>query len=111
MAVVSRTHTFFHIVRLTEQASCVVSGCTSVALLANTGVLASKNITASWWLERFFQHHIKGCKLDTSQILRQDGKYLTGGATSSFMLLVGIWFILFLGVKIAGSVSRHLLIN
>lgn len=100
-----------HIRKLTEQAKLVMSGCTSVALLANTGMLAGKKITTSWWLDSFFQRYIKGCQLDTSAMLRIDDQYITCGATSSFMLLT--WYLVrsSLGAEVAGSVARHLLID
>ncbi|MEC8328205.1 MAG: helix-turn-helix domain-containing protein [Pseudomonadota bacterium] len=100
-----------HIVKLAENAELVMSGCTAVPLLAHTGLLADKKITASWWLDSFFQRHIKGCKLDTSEMLRLDGKFLTCGATSSFLLLT--WYLVrhYLGKDIADTVARYLLID
>ena len=100
-----------HIIKLAEQSELVMSGCTAVPLLAHTGILKDKNITASWWLDSFFQRHIKGCKLDTSEMLKLDGKFLTCGATSSFMLLT--WYLVrqYLGKEIANTVARYLLID
>ena len=100
-----------HIIKLAQQAELVMSGCTAVPLLAHTGLLKGKDITASWWLDSFFQRHIKGCKLDTSEMLRLDDKYLTCGATSSFLLLT--WYLVrhYLGKDIADTVARYLLID
>ena len=100
-----------HIINLANQAELVMSGCTAVPMLAHTGLLDNKQITASWWLDSFFARHIKGCKLDSSEMLRLDGKFLTCGATSSFMLLT--WYLVrhYLGKDIADTVARYLLID
>lgn len=97
--------------KLAEQAELVMAGCTAVPMLAHSGMLKDKNITASWWLDGFFNRHIKGCKLNTSHSLQIDGKFLTCGATTSFLQLT--WYLVrfYLGKEIGETVARFLLID
>ncbi len=97
--------------QLCERAELVLAGCTAVPMLANTGLLKGKKITASWWLEGFFQRYIKGCQLNVSHSLQIDGKFLTCGATTSFLQLT--WYLVrhYLGKDIADSIARYLLID
>ncbi|MCF6440529.1 helix-turn-helix domain-containing protein [Pseudoalteromonas luteoviolacea] len=66
----------------------LIAGCCGVAYAAALGLLDKQRITASWWLEAFFNRHFPHLELDTSPIYLCDQKLYTAGAAHSYMYVM-----------------------
>ncbi|MBQ4834759.1 GlxA family transcriptional regulator [Pseudoalteromonas luteoviolacea] len=66
----------------------LVAGCCGVAYAAALGLLDKQRITASWWLEAFFNRYFPELNLDTSPIYLCDQKLYTAGAAHSYMYVM-----------------------
>ncbi|HEY0743515.1 MAG TPA: helix-turn-helix domain-containing protein [Chryseosolibacter sp.] len=61
----------------------VAAGCSGSFILANTGLLRNKTITTSWWLNEYFRSFHPDVKLDSSQLILQDGRIFSAGPVNS----------------------------
>jgi len=66
-----------------EQGAQVVSICTGAFLLAATGLLNGKKATTHWACQRLFRERFPKVKLQSEQMITQDGfLYCSGGASA-----------------------------
>ncbi|MFC3031201.1 GlxA family transcriptional regulator [Pseudoalteromonas fenneropenaei] len=70
------------------KAQHIAASCTGVAVMAEVLELEHKNITASWWLGRYFAEFHPTLKLSLSNRHARDGKFITSGATNCYQNLV-----------------------
>jgi transcriptional regulator GlxA family with amidase domain len=61
----------------------IATSCSSVFLLAATGLLDGRHVTTTWWLAHLFRRLYPAVRLDESRMLVRDGRYLTAGSTYS----------------------------
>ncbi|KZN63815.1 hypothetical protein N473_15980 [Pseudoalteromonas luteoviolacea CPMOR-1] len=66
----------------------LVAGCCGVAYAAALGLLDKQRITASWWLEVFFNRYFPQLELDTSPIYLCNQKLYTAGAAQSYIYVM-----------------------
>ncbi|WP_119395486.1 GlxA family transcriptional regulator [Salinibius halmophilus] len=100
-----------NLLRLFLNCQYVVAGCNAVAVLGKLGLLDGKHVTSSWWLDKFFAQHCPRVTADTDQALVVDGKFITGGATLSFLSIACYLIEQAYGDELADYVSRFLLIE
>jgi transcriptional regulator GlxA family with amidase domain len=70
----------------------IVSTCSSTLLVAATGALDTRSATVSWWLAPFFKRYFPEVKLDTTELIVSDGRYVTSGGTASYIDLA-LWLV------------------
>lgn len=89
----------------------IAANCTSVAYLAESGLLDQKKATISWWLSAWFARRYPKTLLQQHAILTEEDNLLCSGATSSYMSL-GLRLIeRFAGHDLAQQCSRMMLID
>lgn len=85
--------------------------CSSVFLLAESGLLAGRRATTTWWLASVFRRRYPDVRLDETRMLVRDGRFLTAGsAFAQLDLMLAIVGELG-GVSAAELCSRYLLID
>lgn len=89
----------------------VAASCSSVFLLAATGLLAGRNATMTWWLAHLFRARHPDVRLDETKMLVRDGPYLTAGSAYSQLDLMLAIVADTLGTTVARLCSRYLLID
>ncbi|HEX7153197.1 MAG TPA: helix-turn-helix domain-containing protein [Thermoanaerobaculia bacterium] len=98
---------------LREASSSVHIGasCSSVFLLAETGLLDGRQATMTWWLAHLFRARHPAVRLDEAKMLVRDGAYLTSGSAYSQLDLMLAVVADTMGTTIAHLCSRYLLID
>ena len=89
----------------------ISASCSAVFLLAETGLLAGRSVTMTWWLAQVFRSRYPDIQLDETRMLVRDGPYLTAGA--AFAQLDAVLAIVTdtLGAAVAHLCSRYMLID
>lgn len=87
------------------------ASCSSVFLLAQTGLLAGRHVTMTWWLAHLFRARHPDVILDETKMLVRDGCFLTAGSAYAQLDLVLAIVADVMGASIAQLCSRYLLID
>lgn len=87
------------------------ASCSSVFLLAETGLLARRHVTMTWWLAHLFRARYPDVRLDETKMLVRDGPYLTAGSAYAQLDLALAIVTDMMGPSIAHLCSRYLLID
>lgn len=87
------------------------ASCTSVFLLAKSGLLDNREATATWWLSRHFAQHYPKVKLNDSQLLVESGQIITAGTGMAHNHLSMKLAEKFVGADLARHCGRLLLIG
>lgn len=87
------------------------ASCSSVFLLAAAGVLARRGATTTWWLAQHFRERHPEVRLDETQMLVRDGRYVTAGSAFAQLDLVLAVITDVLGAAVAHLCSKYLLID
>lgn len=87
------------------------ASCSSVFLLARTGLLCGREVTMTWWLAPLFRARHPDIRLDETKMLVRDGRYLTSGSAYSQLDLMLAIVTDIMGAAIAHLCSRYLLID
>lgn len=61
----------------------LAASCTGTLLAAQTGLLANKRATTTWWIEELFQQYFPDVRLDADEILVDEGNVITSAAGAS----------------------------
>ncbi|HET8797438.1 MAG TPA: helix-turn-helix domain-containing protein [Thermoanaerobaculia bacterium] len=96
---------------LRRSRAAVGASCSSVFLLAESGLLAGRTVTSTWWLAQAFRARYPGVMLDEMKMLVRDGRFLTAGSAFAQLDLVLAIVTETLGAAVADLCSRHLLID
>lgn len=67
-----------------KKGKLLAANCTSVAFLAESGVLDGQASTISWWLTSWFRQRYPKVKLETHAVLTESDQFLCTGATTSY---------------------------
>lgn len=89
----------------------IAASCASVFLLAESGVLAQRTATTTWWLSGDFRARYPGITLDERRMLVRDGHLLTAGSAFAQLDLMLALLSDLVGVQVADLCARHLLID
>ncbi|HYD96845.1 MAG TPA: helix-turn-helix domain-containing protein [Noviherbaspirillum sp.] len=87
------------------------ASCSSVFLLAQSGLLAGRDVTMTWWLAHLFRDRYPGIRLDETKMLVRDGRYLTAGSAYAQLDLALAVVVDTMGTAAAHLCSRYLLID
>jgi len=58
----------------------IVASCSSVFILAATGLLAGRSATTTWWLAPLFRRLFPEVRLEAASLVVADGPFITAGA-------------------------------
>ncbi|HEY0847267.1 MAG TPA: helix-turn-helix domain-containing protein [Noviherbaspirillum sp.] len=87
------------------------AACSSVFLLAETGLLAQRHVTMTWWLAHVFRERYPDVRLDETKMLVRDGPFLTAGSAYAALDMALAIVADTMGSAIAHQCSRYLLID
>jgi len=87
------------------------AACASVFLLAESGLLAGRTATTTWWLAGSFRERYPDATLDQRRMLVRDGHLLTAGAAFAQLDLMLAVVGDIAGVRVAEACARYLLID
>ena len=87
------------------------ASCSSVFLIAESGLLATRHATTTWWLAQAFRERYPDVKLDEGRMLVRDGRYVTAGSAFAQLDLALAIITDTMGAAIAHLCSRYLLID
>ncbi|QDZ27226.1 GlxA family transcriptional regulator [Noviherbaspirillum sp. UKPF54] len=91
--------------------SKISAACSSVFLLAESGMLSGCAATTTWWLSQIFRTRYPDIRLDESRMLVRDGQFLTAGSAFAQLDLALAIVADTMGASIAHLCSRYLLID
>ncbi len=89
----------------------IAAACSSVFLLAQTGLLDGRNATMTWWLAQQFRARFPQVRLDETRMLVRDGPFLTAGSAYAQLDVALAIAADTMGSSIAHLCSRYLLID
>jgi len=97
--------------RASESGAWIVASCSSVFILASTGLLAERSATTTWWLAPLFRRLFPTVRLEAASLVVVDGRLITAGAamaqTDAMLALVSR----VCGAAIARLCARYLLLD
>ncbi|WP_256589960.1 MULTISPECIES: GlxA family transcriptional regulator [unclassified Pseudomonas] len=91
--------------------SYLVSCCTGTFILAESGLLAGKTATTTWWLAEQFRTRYPKVTLDLEPVLTEHDKILCAGASASYLLQALQIIETFAGATVASQCAKTLLID
>lgn len=87
------------------------ASCSAVFLLAESGLLAGRHATTTWWLAQLFRARHPDVKLDEAHMLVRDGHICTAGAAYAQLDLILAVIADLMGNAAAETCSRYLLMD
>jgi transcriptional regulator GlxA family with amidase domain len=89
----------------------IVASCSSVFILAATGLLAGRSATTTWWLAPLFRRLFPEVRLEAASLVVSDARFITAGAamaqTDAMLALTAH----VCGAEIARLCARHLVLD
>lgn len=85
------------------QRRLLIASCSSTCLLAETGNLAGRKVTTSWWLSAYFRKHYPAVQLEAEELIVVDDQLVSSGGVSSYLDLA-LWVV----GHFAGDEVRHI---
>ena len=99
------------LLRAAESGAWIVVSCSSVFILASTGLLAGRSATTTWWLAPLFRRLFPTVRLEAASLVVVDGRFITAGAamaqTDAMLALISR----VCGAAIARLCARYLLLD
>ena len=89
----------------------IAASCSSVFLLAATGLLRGRDATTTWWLAHLFRARYPEVRLDETKMLVRDGSFMTAGSAYAQLDLMLAVVTDILGPGVAHLCARYLLID
>ncbi|QEL54889.1 GlxA family transcriptional regulator [Chromobacterium paludis] len=89
----------------------VMSHCTGVALLAESGLLEQRAATISWWLLPWFRSRYPQARLQPYAMLTEDAGVICGGATTAYLNLALRLVEQYGGADLALACARLMLVD
>jgi len=86
----------------------IAAACTASFMLAESGLLAGRHATTTWWLAPFFRQRFPEVILDDTAMVVDDGGLITAGAALAHLDLA-LWLIRRASPSLARAVAQHLL--
>lgn len=88
----------------------VAATCSAVFLLRDTGALAGRCVTTTWWLAQHLRRTAPDCRVDADRIVCVDGALVTAGAAMAQVDLM-LHLLRSHGAALADAVARVLLLD
>ncbi len=88
----------------------VAATCSSVFLLRDTGALAGRCVTTTWWLAQHLRRTAPDCRVEADRIVCVDGTLVTAGAAMAQVDLM-LHLLRGHGAALADAVARVLLLD
>ena len=88
----------------------VAATCSAVFLLRDTGALAGRCVTTTWWLAQHLRRTAPDCRVDADRIVCVDGALVTAGAAMAQVDLM-LHLLRGHGAALAEAVARVLLLD
>jgi transcriptional regulator GlxA family with amidase domain len=89
----------------------VAASCASSFLLAETGLLAGRRATTTWWLAPLFARRYPDVDLQSDRIVVVDGDFVTGGAAMAQIDVMLTMVARTAGPQIARECARYLVLD
>ncbi|MFT3760256.1 GlxA family transcriptional regulator [Thauera sp.] len=89
----------------------VAANCTGTFVLAQTGLLAGRTATTTWWLERQFRARYPEVELQLRSVVTESERMVCAGASASYLLQAIRVVERFAGQAVAAQTARSLLID
>jgi transcriptional regulator GlxA family with amidase domain len=99
------------LLRQAPAAARIGAACSSVFLLAESGLLSGRHATMTWWLAKSFRARYPDVRLDETRMLVRDGRFLTAGSAYAHLDLALAIVTDTMGTSVAHLCSRYLLID
>ncbi|MES2317769.1 MAG: helix-turn-helix domain-containing protein [Pseudomonadota bacterium] len=88
----------------------IAAACIGTFVLAESGLLAGRDATTTWWLTALFHQRYPDIKLDTSRMIVSSDQFLTAGAALSH-LDMALWLIRQSSPDLAALVASYLVVD
>lgn len=89
----------------------IAASCSSVFLVAATGLLDGRRATTTWWLAPLFRRLHPKVQLDTEALVVSDGPITTAGAAMAQMDLMLALVTRHAGARLATQCARYMLLD
>ncbi|HMK80630.1 MAG TPA: helix-turn-helix domain-containing protein [Xanthobacteraceae bacterium] len=89
----------------------IVASCSSVFILASTGLLAERSATTTWWLAPLFRRLFPEVRLQAASLVVTDGRFITAGAAMAQTEAMLALTARVCGASIARLCARYLLLD
>lgn len=96
--------------RWAARGATMSAACIGTFVLAESGVLDSREATTTWWLAPLFRSRYPSVRLDESHMLVKSGNVVTAGAALSHMDLA-LWLIRQHSPKLADLTAKYLIVD
>jgi len=97
--------------RVVDRGGEVAASCSSVFLLAESGLLGGRRATTTWWLAPLFQRRYPAVRLDPDAMVVADGLVTTAGAAMAQLDLMLALIARHAGADLAERCARYLLLD
>ncbi len=89
----------------------ITGSCTGTLLLANSGLLDGRTATTAWWLTPVFQQLFPAVSLRSSELIVEDGQFITAGAAMAQMDLMVRLVARHAGSEIAAACANTMVLD
>lgn len=97
--------------RIHERGAAIAASCTASLLVAEAGLLDGREATTTWWLKGVFQRRYPRVRLRVEELVVQDGRVYTAGASSAYLSLALLLAAQFGTPQLAALCSKTLLVD
>lgn len=91
--------------------TAIAASCTGSMLLAEAGLLDDREATTTWWLKGIFQRRYPRVRLRVEELVVQDDRLFTAGASSAYLNLALLLAAQFGNPQLASLCSKTLLVD
>jgi transcriptional regulator GlxA family with amidase domain len=97
--------------RIYADGAAIAASCTGSMLLAEAGLLDGRQATTTWWLKGIFQRRYPAVRLRIEDLVVQDERLFTAGASSAYLNLALLLAAQFGDPQLAALCSKTLLVD
>jgi transcriptional regulator GlxA family with amidase domain len=93
-----------------ERGAVLTAACVGTFVLAETGLLAGRRATTTWWLAPLFRKRYPDVHLDESDMIVRSGEFVTAGAALSHVDLA-LWLVRGVSPQLAALTAKYLIVD